>query len=44
MSYQVLARKWRPRTFTELVGLEHVLKALVNALDNDRLHHGKTNL
>ncbi|MBL1277884.1 MAG: DNA polymerase III subunit gamma/tau [Ectothiorhodospiraceae bacterium] len=39
MSYQVLARKWRPRTFTELVGQEHVLKALVNALDNDRLHH-----
>ncbi|HHI92604.1 MAG TPA: DNA polymerase III subunit gamma/tau [Gammaproteobacteria bacterium] len=39
MSYQVLARKWRPRTFTELVGQEHVLKALINALDNDRLHH-----
>ncbi|WP_455218437.1 DNA polymerase III subunit gamma/tau [Kaarinaea lacus] len=39
MSYQVLARKWRPRTFSELVGQEHVLKALVNALDNDRLHH-----
>jgi len=39
MSYQVLARKWRPRTFNELVGQEHVLKALVNALDNDRLHH-----
>lgn len=39
MSYQVLARKWRPRTFAELVGQEHVLKALVNALDNDRLHH-----
>ncbi len=39
MSYQVLARKWRPRTFKELVGQEHVLKALVNALDNDRLHH-----
>jgi DNA polymerase-3 subunit gamma/tau len=39
MSYQVLARKWRPRTFKELVGQEHVLKALINALDNDRLHH-----
>ena len=39
MSYQVLARKWRPRTFTELVGQEHVRRALVNALDNDRLHH-----
>jgi DNA polymerase-3 subunit gamma/tau len=39
MSYQVLARKWRPRTFKDLVGQEHVLKALVNALDNDRLHH-----
>ena len=39
MSYQVLARKWRPRTFREMVGQEHVLQALVNALDNDRLHH-----
>ncbi|MFA5495224.1 MAG: DNA polymerase III subunit gamma/tau [Porticoccaceae bacterium] len=39
MSYQVLARKWRPRTFTEMVGQEHVLKALVNGLDNGRLHH-----
>ncbi|MGD8575189.1 MAG: DNA polymerase III subunit gamma/tau, partial [Gammaproteobacteria bacterium] len=39
MTYQVLARKWRPRNFGELVGQEHVLKALVNALDNDRLHH-----
>jgi len=39
MSYQVLARKWRPRDFTELVGQEHVRRALVNALDNDRLHH-----
>ncbi len=39
MSYQVLARKWRPRTFTELVGQDHVRRALVNALDNDRLHH-----
>lgn len=39
MSYQVLARKWRPRRFVETVGQEHVLKALVNALDEDRLHH-----
>lgn len=39
MSYQVLARKWRPRTFREMVGQEHVLQALVNALDHDRLHH-----
>jgi DNA polymerase III subunit gamma/tau len=39
MSYQVLARKWRPRNFTEIVGQEHVLKALINALDNNRLHH-----
>lgn len=39
MSYQVLARKWRPRKFAEMVGQEHVLRALVNALDKDRLHH-----
>jgi len=39
MSYQVLARKWRPGTFLDLVGQEHVRRALVNALDNDRLHH-----
>ncbi|GGX61066.1 DNA polymerase III subunit gamma/tau [Saccharospirillum salsuginis] len=39
MSYQVLARKWRPSTFTEMVGQAHVLKALVNALDQQRLHH-----
>ncbi len=39
MSYQVLARKWRPRTFEEMVGQEHVLRALINALDNNRLHH-----
>ena len=39
MSYQVLARKWRPRNFEEMVGQEHVLQALVNALDHDRLHH-----
>jgi len=39
MSYQVLARKWRPKIFREMVGQEHVLQALVNALDQDRLHH-----
>ncbi|HID82519.1 MAG TPA: DNA polymerase III subunit gamma/tau [Chromatiales bacterium] len=39
MSYQVLARKWRPAYFEEMVGQEHVLKALINALNNDRLHH-----
>jgi DNA polymerase-3 subunit gamma/tau len=39
MSYLVLARKWRPRSFTELVGQEHVVKALVHALDSGRLHH-----
>lgn len=39
MSYQVLARKWRPRGFSELVGQEHVTRALVNALRHDRLHH-----
>jgi DNA polymerase-3 subunit gamma/tau len=39
MSYQVLARKWRPKSFDEMVGQEHVLQALINALDHDRLHH-----
>ncbi|WP_119395542.1 DNA polymerase III subunit gamma/tau [Salinibius halmophilus] len=39
MSYQVLARKWRPQTFAELVGQQHVLQALVHALENNRLHH-----
>ncbi|MFV0478915.1 MAG: DNA polymerase III subunit gamma/tau [Parahaliea sp.] len=39
MSYQALARKWRPKNFRELVGQEHVLRALINALDHDRLHH-----
>ncbi|MBB70824.1 MAG: DNA polymerase III subunit gamma/tau [Legionellales bacterium] len=39
MSYQVLARKWRPTTFAEVVGQQHVLQALSNALDNQRLHH-----
>ncbi len=39
MSYQVLARKWRPRNFAELVGQQHVVQPLVNALDHGRLHH-----
>jgi DNA polymerase III subunit gamma/tau len=39
MSYQVLARKWRPRAFGELVGQEHVVTALTNALTRGRLHH-----
>jgi DNA polymerase-3 subunit gamma/tau len=39
MSYLVLARKWRPKTFADTVGQEHVLKALVNALESGRLHH-----
>ena len=39
MSYLVLARKWRPNTFANVVGQEHVLKALINGLDQDRLHH-----
>jgi len=39
MSYQVLARKWRPRAFQDLVGQEHVLRVLTNALDRNRLHH-----
>jgi DNA polymerase-3 subunit gamma/tau len=39
MSYQVLARKWRPRNFQEMAGQGHVLKTLINALDHNRLHH-----
>jgi DNA polymerase-3 subunit gamma/tau len=39
MSYQVLARKWRPKNFEQLVGQEHVSQALINGLDQDRLHH-----
>jgi DNA polymerase-3 subunit gamma/tau len=39
MSYLVLARKWRPRRFAELVGQEHVVRALTNALDTGRVHH-----
>ncbi|GAC1329181.1 MAG: hypothetical protein NVSMB15_01390 [Steroidobacteraceae bacterium] len=39
MSYIVLARKWRPKRFSEMVGQEHVLRALTNALDSGRIHH-----
>ncbi|MCY4356680.1 MAG: DNA polymerase III subunit gamma/tau [Gammaproteobacteria bacterium] len=39
MSYQVLARKWRPSNFKQVAGQSHVLKSLINALDNQRLHH-----
>jgi DNA polymerase-3 subunit gamma/tau len=39
MSYVVLARKWRPKSFPEMVGQEHVLRALANALDNNKVHH-----
>src|SRR5271157_410134 len=39
MSYVVLARKWRPKRFAEMVGQDHVLRALANALDSGRVHH-----
>ncbi|NVK21391.1 MAG: DNA polymerase III subunit gamma/tau [Kangiellaceae bacterium] len=39
MSYQVLARKWRPKNFDELQGQEHVSRALINAIETERLHH-----
>jgi len=39
MAYQVLARKWRPQNFHSMVGQEHVLRALIHALDEQRLHH-----
>lgn len=39
MSHTVLARKWRPKNFSELVGQQHVMQALANALDQQRLHH-----
>src|SRR6201991_5383779 len=39
MSYTALARKWRPKKFAELVGQEHVRRALVNALETGRVHH-----
>lgn len=39
MNYQVLARKWRPKQFSEMVGQQHVLPALIHALEQNRLHH-----
>jgi DNA polymerase-3 subunit gamma/tau len=39
MAHQVLARKWRPRKFEDVIGQEHVIKALANALDTGRIHH-----
>jgi DNA polymerase-3 subunit gamma/tau len=39
MSHQVLARKWRPRVFADVIGQEHVVRALANALDTGRIHH-----
>ena len=40
MSYQVLARRWRPRNFSQMVGQQHALKPLINALDNDSDNDG----
>ena len=39
MSYQVIARKYRPQTFADLTGQEHINRTLCNALENNRLHH-----
>ena len=39
MTYQVIARKWRPQTFSDLVGQEHVTNTLANAIRNDRVAH-----
>jgi DNA polymerase-3 subunit gamma/tau len=39
LSYEALARRWRPRNFADMLGQQHVLRALTNALDHDRLHH-----
>lgn len=39
MSYLVLARKWRPKIFSEIVGQQHILRVLINGLDQNRLHH-----
>ena len=39
MTYKVLARKWRPRLFSELVGQQHVVRALTNSINNQKLHH-----
>ena len=38
MSYKVLARKWRPNDFSEVVGQEHVVQALANSLDKNKIH------
>ncbi len=39
MTYMALARKWRPKQFSEVMGQTHVIKALFNALDSNRVHH-----
>jgi DNA polymerase-3 subunit gamma/tau len=39
MSYLALARKWRPRSFSDVAGQDHIVRALLNALQTDRLHH-----
>src|ERR671920_1323848 len=39
MSYQVIARKWRPQTFEEVTGQEHITRTLRNAVEHERLHH-----
>ena len=39
MSYQVIARKWRPQSFDEVTGQEPITRTLRNAIENDRLHH-----
>ena len=39
MSYQVIARKWRPQSFEEVTGQEHITRTLRNAIDAERLHH-----
>src|SRR5580658_5934173 len=39
MTYQVLARKWRPRNFQDMVGQEQILRMLANALEQKRIHH-----
>ncbi len=39
MSYQVFARKWRPQVFSDVIGQKHILKALINGLDSQRIHH-----
>ena len=39
MSYQVIARKWRPQTFEEVTGQEHITRTLKNAIEHERLHH-----